>query len=100
MRQELRPSIVFSTMPVFEMLRIHLINLNYRSIQFIDTKVSIDRINDFLHDVSRPANVAGYFCISIYVRGRPSFWTSSLGRKRRRKLVEIIICPIRGYHVD
>lgn len=73
MKQELRPSIVFSTMPVFDMLRQQLHMANYRVIQFIDAKVSVrlwflvisttalivlvihdrqlDRINDFLHNV-------------------------------------------------
>ncbi|KAJ7123848.1 P-loop containing nucleoside triphosphate hydrolase protein [Mycena crocata] len=50
MKQELRPSVVFSTMPVFDMLRNQLHNANYRFIQFIDAKVSLDRINDFLHN--------------------------------------------------
>ncbi|KAJ7759560.1 P-loop containing nucleoside triphosphate hydrolase protein, partial [Mycena metata] len=50
MKQELRPSIVFSTMPVFDMLRNQLHMANYRLIQFIDAKVSLDRINDFLHN--------------------------------------------------
>ncbi|KAJ6595665.1 P-loop containing nucleoside triphosphate hydrolase protein [Mycena vulgaris] len=50
MKQELRPSIVFSTMPVFNTLRNQLHMANYRIIQFIDAKVSIDRINDFLHN--------------------------------------------------
>ncbi|KAJ7078086.1 hypothetical protein C8R44DRAFT_992812 [Mycena epipterygia] len=50
MKRELRPSIVFSTMPVFDMLRNQLHMANYRIIQFIDAKVSIDRINDFLHN--------------------------------------------------
>ncbi|KAJ7347434.1 hypothetical protein DFH08DRAFT_960765 [Mycena albidolilacea] len=50
MKQELRPSIVFSTMPVFDMLRQQLHMANYRVIQFIDAKVSLDRINDFLHN--------------------------------------------------
>ncbi|KAJ6465017.1 P-loop containing nucleoside triphosphate hydrolase protein [Mycena sanguinolenta] len=62
MKQELRPSIVFSTMPVFDMLRNQLHMLNYRMIQFIDSKVSLsltvvrsshsqlDRINNFLHN--------------------------------------------------
>ncbi|KAF7325835.1 ATP-binding cassette transporter [Mycena kentingensis (nom. inval.)] len=50
MKRELRPSIVFSTMPVFDMLRNQLHMMNYRIIQFIDAKVSIDRINSFLHN--------------------------------------------------
>ncbi|KAJ7485533.1 P-loop containing nucleoside triphosphate hydrolase protein [Mycena latifolia] len=50
MKQELRPSIIFSTMPVFDMLRNQLHMANYRIIQFIDAKVSMDRINDFLHN--------------------------------------------------
>ncbi|KAJ6576978.1 P-loop containing nucleoside triphosphate hydrolase protein [Mycena vulgaris] len=50
MKQELRPSIVFSTMPVFDTLRNQLHSANYRIIQFIDAKVSLDRINDFLHN--------------------------------------------------
>ncbi|KAF7372862.1 ATP-binding cassette transporter [Mycena sanguinolenta] len=50
MKQELRPSIVFSTMPVFDMLRSQLHMANYRIIQFIDAKVSLDRINNFLHN--------------------------------------------------
>nr|GAT46155.1 ATP-binding cassette transporter [Mycena chlorophos] len=50
MKRELRPSIVFSTMPVFDMLRNQLHMANYRVIQFIDAKVSMDRINDFLHN--------------------------------------------------
>ncbi|KAJ7167899.1 P-loop containing nucleoside triphosphate hydrolase protein [Mycena filopes] len=50
MKQELRPSIVFSTMPVFDMLRNQLHMANYRLIQFVDAKVSLDRINDFLHN--------------------------------------------------
>ncbi|KAJ7104533.1 hypothetical protein B0H15DRAFT_810457 [Mycena belliarum] len=50
MKQELRPSIIFSTMPVFDMLRDQLHMANYRIIQFIDAKVSLDRINDFLHN--------------------------------------------------
>ncbi|KAF7353370.1 ATP-binding cassette transporter [Mycena sanguinolenta] len=50
MKQELRPSIVFSTMPVFDMLRNQLHMANYRIIQFIDAKVSLDRINNFLHN--------------------------------------------------
>jgi hypothetical protein len=54
MKQELRPSIVFSTMPVFDMLRNQLHMANYRIIQFIDAKVSLDRINDFLHHVRVP----------------------------------------------
>jgi hypothetical protein len=41
MKQELRPSIVFSTMPVFDMLRQQLHMANYRVIQFIDAKVSV-----------------------------------------------------------
>jgi hypothetical protein len=41
MKQELRPSIVFSTMPVFDMLRNQLHMANYRIIQFIDAKVSV-----------------------------------------------------------
>ncbi|KAJ7240472.1 P-loop containing nucleoside triphosphate hydrolase protein [Mycena rebaudengoi] len=50
MKQELRPSIVFSTMPVFDILRNQLGYGSYRLIQFIDAKVSLDRINDFLHN--------------------------------------------------
>ncbi|KAJ7919496.1 hypothetical protein B0H13DRAFT_2430321 [Mycena leptocephala] len=50
MKQELRPSIVFSTIPVFDMLRNQLHMANYRIIQFVDAKVSLDRINDFLHN--------------------------------------------------
>ncbi|KAJ7211367.1 hypothetical protein GGX14DRAFT_534690 [Mycena pura] len=50
MKRELRPSIVFSTMPVFDMLRNQLFLVNYRIIQFIDAKVSADRINDFLRN--------------------------------------------------
>ncbi|KAJ7034289.1 P-loop containing nucleoside triphosphate hydrolase protein [Mycena alexandri] len=50
MKQELRPSIVFSTMPVFDMLRNQLHMANYRMIQFVEAKVSLDRINDFLHN--------------------------------------------------
>ncbi|KAJ6612652.1 P-loop containing nucleoside triphosphate hydrolase protein [Mycena sp. CBHHK59/15] len=50
MKQELRPSTVFSTMPVFDMLRQQLHMANYRIIQFVDAKVSLDRINDFLHN--------------------------------------------------
>ncbi|KAJ6612668.1 multidrug resistance-associated ABC transporter [Mycena sp. CBHHK59/15] len=50
MKEELRPSMVFSTMPVFEMLRMQLHMANFRIIQFVDAKVSLDRINDFLHN--------------------------------------------------
>ncbi|KAJ7093000.1 hypothetical protein B0H15DRAFT_972793 [Mycena belliarum] len=50
MKQELRPSIVFSTVPVFNTLRMQLNMANYRLIQFIDAKVSLDRINNFLHN--------------------------------------------------
>ncbi|KAJ7436833.1 P-loop containing nucleoside triphosphate hydrolase protein [Mycena latifolia] len=50
MKQELRPSIVFSTIPVFNLLRAQLERTNYRITQFIDGKVSLDRINDFLHN--------------------------------------------------
>ncbi|KAJ7455115.1 hypothetical protein FB451DRAFT_1516746 [Mycena latifolia] len=50
MKQELRPSIVFSTIPVFNTLRNQLHSANYRIIQFIDAKVSLDRINSFLHN--------------------------------------------------
>ncbi|KAJ7675294.1 hypothetical protein B0H17DRAFT_1207802 [Mycena rosella] len=50
MKQELRPSIVFSTIPVFDTLRNQLHSANYRIIQFIDAKVSLDRINAFLHN--------------------------------------------------
>ncbi|KAJ7138722.1 hypothetical protein C8R43DRAFT_1131888 [Mycena crocata] len=39
MKQELRPSVAFSTMPVFDMLRNQLHNANYRFIQFVDAKV-------------------------------------------------------------
>ncbi|KAJ7067894.1 hypothetical protein C8F01DRAFT_1116132 [Mycena amicta] len=49
-KRELRPSIVFSTMPVFDMLRNNLGLANYRIIQFIDAKVSLDRIGDFLRN--------------------------------------------------
>ncbi|KAJ7082396.1 P-loop containing nucleoside triphosphate hydrolase protein [Mycena belliarum] len=49
MKQELRPSIVFSTVPIFNMLRIQLGDINWRIIQFVDAKVSLDRIDDFLH---------------------------------------------------
>jgi hypothetical protein len=41
MKQELRPSIVFSTIPVFDMLRNQLHMANYRIIQFVDAKVSV-----------------------------------------------------------
>jgi hypothetical protein len=51
MKQELRPSIVFSTMPVFDLLRRQLYLAGYNVIQFVDGKVSLDRINDFLHNV-------------------------------------------------
>ncbi|KAJ7664839.1 P-loop containing nucleoside triphosphate hydrolase protein, partial [Mycena rosella] len=50
MKQELRPSIVFSTIPVFNMLRGQLERTNYRIVQFIDGKVSLDRINHFLRN--------------------------------------------------
>ncbi|KAJ7172815.1 hypothetical protein C8R43DRAFT_1208856 [Mycena crocata] len=38
------------TMPVFDMLRNQLHMATYRIIQFVDAKVSLDRINDFLHN--------------------------------------------------
>ncbi|KAJ7150012.1 hypothetical protein C8R43DRAFT_951574 [Mycena crocata] len=50
-KQELRPSVVFSTMPVFDMLRNQLHNANHRFIQFVDAKVSLDQTNDFLHNI-------------------------------------------------
>ncbi|KAJ7650107.1 multidrug resistance-associated ABC transporter [Roridomyces roridus] len=50
MKQELRPSIVFGSLPVLEIIRTQLFSANYQLIQFIDAKVSIDRINDFLHN--------------------------------------------------
>ncbi|KAJ6559868.1 P-loop containing nucleoside triphosphate hydrolase protein [Mycena capillaripes] len=50
MKQELRPSIVFSTMPVFDILRGQLRETSIRLIHFVNARVSIDRINDFLHN--------------------------------------------------
>lgn len=51
MREELNASKVFSSMTVFDMLREQLHMVFFYVNQVVSGKVSIDRVNDFLHDV-------------------------------------------------
>lgn len=51
MKQELTASVVFSTMVVFRSLRV-VVSLIFRLVnQILSAKVSLDRIDEFLHDV-------------------------------------------------
>lgn len=52
MKQELSASKVFSSMSVFDLLRDQLHMVFYCVTQSVAGKVSLDRVNDFLHDVS------------------------------------------------
>jgi hypothetical protein len=51
MKQELSASKVFSSMAVFDMLRDQLHLVFYSITQCVTGKVSLDRVNDFLHNV-------------------------------------------------
>lgn len=51
MKQELTASIVFSSMPVFDMLKVQLgMIFSYINVT-IAGKVSLDRVDNFLHNV-------------------------------------------------
>ncbi|KAI0031196.1 hypothetical protein K488DRAFT_79193 [Vararia minispora EC-137] len=50
MKQELTPSVVFSSMSVFDMLRIQLNQIIWRVSPTIQAKVSLDRLTDFLQN--------------------------------------------------
>jgi hypothetical protein len=51
MKQELKPSIVFSSMTVFDLLRDQLFIGFYMVNALVAGKVSLDRVNDFLKTV-------------------------------------------------
>ena len=53
MKRDLSPSIVFSSMTIFDMLRDTLEDIvSFRITNIIQGKVSLDRVTDFLHNVS------------------------------------------------
>lgn len=62
MKQELSASKVFSSMSVFDMLRGQLHMAFYTISSSVQAKVSLDRVNDFLHNVS-PA----FLCLPFFV---------------------------------
>jgi hypothetical protein len=51
MKRELTPSIVFSSMAVFDLLRDQLHTIFFMVPYFIQAKVSLDRVTDFLQNV-------------------------------------------------
>lgn len=51
MKQELKPSIVFSSMTVFDLFRDQLFIGFYMVNALVSGKVSLDRVNDFLKNV-------------------------------------------------
>ena len=51
MKRQLSPSIVFSSMSIFDMLRGQLGQVVMRIPSLIQAKVSLDRVTDFLHNV-------------------------------------------------
>lgn len=51
MKQQLKPSIVFSSMTVFDLLREQLFMAFFLVNNVIAGKVSLDRVNDFLKNV-------------------------------------------------
>jgi len=51
MKQPLSASKVFSSITVFDMLRDQLHMVLYAVTQAVTGKVSLDRVNDFLHNV-------------------------------------------------
>lgn len=55
MKQELSASKVFSSMTVFDMLRDQLHLVFYSITQLVTGRVSLDRVNDFLHNVCSSA---------------------------------------------
>ncbi|KAH9166806.1 hypothetical protein EDB89DRAFT_2115743 [Lactarius sanguifluus] len=52
MKRALTPSAVFSSMAVFDLIREQLQSIFWMIPMFIRTRVSLDRVNDFLHDSS------------------------------------------------
>jgi hypothetical protein len=52
MKEQLSASKVFSSMSVFDMLRDQLHMVFFAITQFVTGKVSLDRVNDFLQNVS------------------------------------------------
>lgn len=56
MKRELSPSIVFSSMSIFDMLREQLQEVVLRIPNLVQAKVSLDRITEFLHNVWIPTS--------------------------------------------
>ncbi|KAF9533202.1 hypothetical protein CPB83DRAFT_846042 [Crepidotus variabilis] len=50
MKEELTASTIFSSMAVFSILREQLFRISWQTMLIIDAKVSLDRVNDFIHD--------------------------------------------------
>ncbi|KAI9449922.1 hypothetical protein BJY52DRAFT_1215702 [Lactarius psammicola] len=59
MRRALTPSAVFSSMAVFDLLRDQLHTIFWIIPMFIQARVSLDRVNDFLHDTELLDEFAG-----------------------------------------
>lgn len=69
MKQDLDASKVFSSMTVFDILREQLLNAFYYVPVTMQGKVSLDRLDDFLHNVSlKPSldqNLSLFFLFSV-----------------------------------
>ncbi|KDQ56808.1 hypothetical protein JAAARDRAFT_36283 [Jaapia argillacea MUCL 33604] len=71
MKKQLSASIVFSSMAVFDILREQLFIVFFMIPQFIQAKVSLDRVNDFLHDTelldqySTPTDVTPFAVLDV-----------------------------------
>jgi hypothetical protein len=51
MKQELTPAIVFSSMAIFDYLKMYMMYMVYMTMAAIESKVSMDRIDAFLKEV-------------------------------------------------
>ncbi|KAF9458727.1 P-loop containing nucleoside triphosphate hydrolase protein [Collybia nuda] len=67
MKQELSASKVFSSMAVFDMLRDQLHLVFYSITQLVTGKVSLDRVNDFLHNTELLDAFAKKETVSLFV---------------------------------
>ncbi|KAF8265084.1 hypothetical protein EI94DRAFT_1736769, partial [Lactarius quietus] len=80
MKRALTPSAVFSSMAVFDLLRDQLHSIFWMIPMFIQARVSIDRVNDFLHDVTVMLTDASHFDQDVIGFQNASFtWSNDDG---------------------
>lgn len=84
MRRELTPSIVFSSMSIFDMLRGQLSQVVFRIPSIVQAKVSLDRVTEFMQNVRSLSLILSIESLSLTrLTRRPSFWTRTQSTTRR-----------------